>query len=108
MQLELMERLQILNSLLPQEGNAVKLRVITEAQGVLGLSSDELTEWDVKQDGDQVVWNQEKVVAKDIPISDAVRGIITEELSRLNDEDKLTMQQLSLWDKFVSPNGQAD
>ena len=106
MLLSIQERLQVLNGLLPQEGDFVTLRVVNEANNTIGLSSDELEKWGVVQEDGMVRWNTTAESEVDIPITDAARGLIAKELNRLNDEDKLTIQQLSLWDKFVSPNGQ--
>ena len=46
MELKVAERLMLLN-LLPQEGDIVTLRVVREAQQVIGLSEDELKELEI-------------------------------------------------------------
>jgi len=99
------ERLHLYD-MLPKEGNITMVRVISEAQAVLGLSSDELERWSVENEEGTVRWNGELDTTTDIELTTTARSIFAKELKRLDGEGKLSLIHLSLWDKFVSPNGQ--
>ena len=105
MELTIAERVYLYD-MLPSEGSVTTIRAISEAQATIGLSSDELEKWSVTNDGGKVRWDSACDTNTEIEVPSVISGIIAKELNRLNDEDKLTIGQLSLWDKFVSPNGE--
>jgi hypothetical protein len=108
--LKVAERLILLN-LLPQEGDIVTLRVVRDAQQVIGLSEEELAELNIhhpeKEDGTEdiarLIWKAEADVEKDIPIGPRATIIIIDKLTKLSEEKKLTVQQIGLYEKFVDP-----
>lgn len=102
MELKVAERLMLLN-ILPQEGDIVILRVVRDAQSAIGLTEEELAALELKQEEGRVVWKSEADVPKDITIGPRVVSIIVEKLTKLNEEKKLTLQQLALYEKFVEP-----
>ena len=99
-ELGLQERLLILN-ILPQKGNIVNLRVTKDIVKNVGLSDKEIQEWEVKvlPDG-KVSWNLDKVEAKEIIFGDTAKGIIKDELKKLNEKNELPMNYLELYEKF--------
>lgn len=102
MKLRVAERLMLLN-LLPQEGDITTLRVVRDAQSVIGLSEEELKALELKQEEGRVIWKAEVDVEKEIPIGPRATSIIVEKLVALNADKKLTLQQASLYEKFVEP-----
>ena len=102
MKFKVAERLMLLN-LLPQEGDIVTLRVVRDAQSVIGLSEIELTSLELKQEEGKVIWKAEADVEKDIPLGPRVTSIIVDKLTKLSEEKKLTIQQVGLYEKFVEP-----
>jgi len=105
MELTIAERVHLYD-MLPDEGNVTTIRAISEAQSTIGLSPEELEQWSVTNENGKVRWDSGCDTNTEIEVSSVITDIAIEELNRLNDEDKLTVGQLSLWDKFVSPNGQ--
>ena len=99
-ELRVAERLMLLN-LLPQEGDITLLRVIREAQTVIGLSEEELAELELKQEGERVFWKSEADVSKDIKIGPRILVLIEDKLKALSADNKLGIQQLALYEKFV-------
>ena len=99
-ELRVAERLMLLN-LLPQEGDIPLLRVIREAQTVIGLSEEELKVLELKQEGERVFWKSEADVVKDIKIGATATRLLQEKLESLNAADKLGLNQLALYEKFV-------
>ena len=100
MKLHIQERLLILN-ILPKEGSIVTVRLLKELIGSVGLSGEEIKKWKVQtKDNNQVVWDNTQTTEKDIHIGDSAKALIAEKLEILNKESKLTVEQLSLYDKF--------
>ena len=95
-----MERLTLL-SILPKEGNFVTLKVLRSLTSNLGLSESELKEFDVKQNDQQVTWNEKGNEEREIEIGEKATDIIVEALKKLDDEKKLTEQHFSVYEKFV-------
>ena len=100
MKLNVMERLTLL-SILPKEGNFVTLKVLRSLTSNLGLSESELKEFDVKQNDQQVTWNEKGNEEREIEIGEKATDIIVEALKKLDDEKKLTEQHFSVYEKFV-------
>ena len=131
MELTVLERFTALN-LLPEEGNIVKIRMRMKLIEKIGLSAEELTEYDVKpgptegtvqwrQDIPQekeideydlkpgeventVQWKMDIPQEKDIDLKGPEIAAIAENLVKLNKDEKLTPQHLTLYEKFVDEN----
>ena len=102
MQLTVIERLVALG-LLPAEGNIVKMRLRLKLIEKLGLTSEEISEYDLKP-GDvegTVQWRQDLPQEKEIDLKGPEIAAISENLEKLDKDEKLTPQHLSLYDKFV-------
>lgn len=73
----------------------------------LGFTDDEIKGWritnHVQSDGKAfVTWDSDFTkITKDIVIGDAVKGIITENLKILEEQKKLRLELLDLYEKFV-------
>ncbi len=94
------ERL-VLIGVLPAEGNMVTLRVITDLRDALTISEKEATEVGLVQDGQQITWKPGTDLEAQIEVTPAGKGLIVEQLKRLNDEQKLTANHMTLYEKFV-------
>ena len=100
MELSINERLLIL-SILPKEGNILTLRIVRDLAREVGFSEEELKDWEIKQEGNNVSWNSQKVVSKDIKIGDAAKKVISDEMKKLEKENKLQITYLDLFEKFT-------
>jgi len=87
--------------ILPKEGNILTLRVTRELTSKLGLSAQELDEWEVKEENGQIVWNEKGKIPKEIEFLDSELSIIRKELTKMDNENKLTMELLSIYDMFM-------
>ena len=106
MKLNVGERIALLN-VLPPQGNAVTLRIVNELQKELSFSEEEIKQLGIKNtvnpDGTTSIrWDiGMSDYQKDINIGEAAKGIITEQLKRLDAQNQLHITMLPLYEKFV-------
>jgi hypothetical protein len=100
MKLNLLERIMILN-VLPKESNFITLRIVKDLEKSLSFTEEEIKEYSIKQEGQNINWNIEGNVEKEIQIGEKATDIIVESLKKLNEQNKLTMQFFSTYDKFI-------
>jgi len=127
--LNVFERL-VLQSILPKEGDYVSLKLVRKLREALAFNEKEIAEIDFKnhwrcpkcqkvalsaeaikcQDcgiymipAGQVTWDEEKAkaVVKEVHMGDKMRGLCESTLKKLSDEQRLTEQHMSLYEKFV-------
>ena len=103
MKLNVQERLTLLE-VLPKEGNFATLRIIRRTQDRLGLADEEYKEFGVKQKGNQISWNEKGREERDIQIGESATDIIVGALDKLDSENKLTVQHLTVFEKFKEVN----
>lgn len=124
--LNIAERTKILG-LLPAEGNFATLRVVSGIKNVVGLSADELVEYEVKEHlqcqdcgailetaGDcpkcsgrnlalMMTWNNAGKEPVSIAFHVKAIELIAKALEKVNDEEKLTEDMMSVYEKFIGP-----
>ena len=101
MKLTVMERLMCLG-ILPEAGNFVTMRMRQELILKLGLTTEEITEYDVKQlEGGSVQWRQDLPQEKEIDVKPTEIVEIKKNLEKMDKDEKLTPQHISLYEKFV-------
>jgi len=100
MKLNILERFTILQ-ILPKEGNFVTLNIVRDLQKSLAPSEEEFKEFEIKQVGEQTTWNEKGIVDKEIKIGEKSTDIIIEALEKLDKENKLTPQHMSVYEKFI-------
>jgi len=101
--LNLFERLVIM-SLLPDTGNFATLKIITEANLMLGATDEEATIAGLKPNnvGGVVALNGWTAVPeKEFIFKETLLGIIKDALQKLNDTEELTMEHFRVWEKFM-------
>jgi transcriptional/translational regulatory protein YebC/TACO1 len=94
------ERLSIL-TILPQEGSFLTLRLIRELKNKLGLSADELKEFDVKQEDGSIRWNAKGLETKKITFKEKEVELIANELKEIDKKKQLKDIHFSIYEKFV-------
>ena len=103
--LNLFERLVIMG-LLPQTGNFATLKIVTEANLMLGATDEESVIAGLKPN-DQGGVIAEKgwtaVPEKEFTFKETLLGIIKAALQKLEDEEKLTMEHFRIYEKFMLP-----
>lgn len=101
MEFRVAERMMLLNLLRDAEGDVTMLRIVRDTQSKLGFSEEELEALDIRQDATQMRWKGKADQPVEIDLGRKATKLITEKLEQLNAEKKLTVPQLSLYDKFV-------
>jgi len=101
--LNLFERLVIMG-LLPQTGNFATLKIVTEANLMLGATDEESVIAGLKPN-DQGGVIAEKgwtaVPEKEFTFKETLLGLIRSALQKLEDEEKLTMEHFRVYEKFM-------
>lgn len=101
MKLTILERL-MLNSILPQEGNIVTLKIVQDLKRETAFSEEEIAEHEINPQEDRVEWNPESNdYVKDIPLGPQAMKTIVETIEELNSEEKLTADFITLYEKFM-------
>ena len=100
MELNVLERLLVLN-LLPKEGTFTNLKLLRVARENLSFTEEENKVLKFKQENDQIVWINDAVDAKEIELGEVVKELIVKELKKLDKEEKLKDEFLSLYSKFI-------
>ena len=100
MLLTVRERL-ILQSVLPQEGDFLTLRVLRKLQEDLSFTEEELAKYKFVQSEGMVTWDDKVEQGKEIEIGRKANDIIVLALSKLNEQKKLRMEHFDLYKRFV-------
>lgn len=100
MLLTVRERL-ILQSVLPQEGDFLTLKVLRKLQEDLSFTEEELAKYKFVQSESQVTWDDKVEQGKEIKIGKKANDIIVLALSKLNEQKKLRMEHYDLYVRFV-------
>ena len=100
MELSVLERLLLLELLRGQSGDIVTLRVVTDALKAVGFTEPEhkILAF-VNNDAGNVSWNP--LDPQKIELGEKAGELIAAGLKKLSDAEKLTLEHVSLWDKFV-------
>lgn len=104
MRLNIKERLLLLN-ILPKETNFITLKIVKNLQEALSFTEEEIKNFDLRNEefNGQVLtkWNAEIDTNTDITIGEKANEIITISLKKLDEEKKLTMDFIDLFEKFT-------
>jgi hypothetical protein len=100
MNLNVPERMVAL-SILPREGSYSTLKILNDLRLSLSFTEEEYKEFGIVNDEEkrQVSW--EKNVEIEIPIGEKATDIIVDALKRLNKEERLPENGISLYEKFI-------
>jgi hypothetical protein len=99
-ELKAKERITLLN-VLPVQGDILTLRLITEMRKDLSFSEREHIDLEIKSSGNAITWNSMKDTPKKILYGPIKLKLIQDELKKLNDEKKLTLDHVPLYDLFM-------
>lgn len=93
--------------LLPEKGNVITLKVIMEAHDALGFSAADHKKFGIKTEqvegGVQTTWDPKKDKPTEIKLSEPALEILREAIDKINGDEELTMQQLTLFEKLHVP-----
>jgi len=97
MKLNVMERILLLQAL-PAEGDLITLRIVRDLKNNLSFTEKEHKDFGITQIKDNTSWTNGGDA--DIQIGEKATDIIVESLTKLNKENKLTVDHISICDKF--------
>jgi hypothetical protein len=103
MNLSVLERIVVLK-VLPAEGDYATLKILTNLRMALSFTEEEIKAWDIRSDpsSNRTTWKVEGVA--DIPIGERATDIIVTALKKLDREKKLSVQDMSVYEKFIPDN----
>ena len=102
MRLNILERIIGINILSNyKEGNFITLKTIDNLRTKLLVSEKEVEKYELKTDGNKYTWNDKGSDPAEIDLSDGEQKILRDQLIKLNEENKLTPQHISLYEKIV-------
>ena len=101
-ELTLFERFVVM-TLLPVEGNYRTLKIVWDLRMELATTEEEdkLAGLEDLPGGGTDAEDWDAVEPKEIVFSDITEGLITDALKRLDEQEKLTQQHISVYEKFV-------
>ena len=102
MQLTVMERFRLLE-ILPGQGNFATLKIVHQLKMALAPSEQELKAFGITEDPARpgLLTVERPQAVADIPIGEKATDLIVATLKKLSKEEKLSLADLSLWEKFV-------
>ena len=102
MKLNMIERM-VIAGLLPKEGNFLTLRTVREHQMKLSPSEAELKKFGIRQDGDQIRFDNPEGLDKEVEVEfgELMANIIVKELEKLDKDEKLKPEQFTVYEKFI-------
>jgi hypothetical protein len=100
MKLNVFERVT-LAGILPSEGNFATLKILRVLKEDLSLTEEEFKEFEVVQEGNLLNWNAKGNEEREISIGEKATDIVVEALTKLDKENKLTMNLYSIYNKFL-------
>lgn len=100
MKLNIKERLVLL-AVLPAEGNFLTLKIVRKLRENLSFSEEELEQYKFKEDNSRLTWDETNQEPKDVVIGKEGKKIIKDALKKLDKEEKLKEDHVSVYEKFV-------
>jgi len=97
--LNVIERGTIL-SILPKEGNFITLRLIRDLASKVGLSAQEITDFEIVTTENRTTWNMKGAAPTELEFVESEVDIIKKQLKDLNEKQKLTSEMFTLYEKF--------
>jgi len=101
MKLTAIERIELLNKVLPKEGSFYNLKLIRQAKEALSFDDKENKELNFKTNNGFITWNPNIQIEKDVRIGGLVSSLIKDSLIKLSKDEKLPESCFSLYEKYV-------
>jgi len=100
MKFNVLERVMLMG-VLPQTFNFADYRILNELKTACSFSEKEMKELKMSQTGETVNWEVTNSPDKEIVVGKRATEIVVAALKKLDAEEKLTDQVISLYEKFV-------
>jgi hypothetical protein len=95
MKLNIIKRLNLAR-LFPKEGGILQQLLIRDIAKKIEFTQDEIKEIELKQSGNQITWNPEKDIEKEINFSESEINFLKDQVTLLDNEKKVTQDMLDL------------
>jgi len=90
----------ILLGVLPKEGDFTTLKILRQMKDDLSFSEEEHKILKIRQEGEMMFW-EEGLEDKEINFGEKATDIIVDAFKKLNDQKKLRIEHMELYEKFV-------
>ncbi len=100
MKLTLLERLT-LQKVLPKESNFTTLKVLNALKLALAPSEEEFKEFGIEVGEGKATWNEKGLEEREVEIGEKATDIIKESLIELDKNKRLSVDHISLYEKFI-------
>ena len=101
MELKVTDRI-LLRQLLPTQGNIITLKIIKDALDILDFTKEEMESLNFIQEGQNLKWAATADLPKEIALSSLAIDIIKKELRTLEEQQKLKLEQLNIYDLLMN------
>jgi hypothetical protein len=100
MNLSVLERLVVLK-VLPREGDYASLKILTNLRMSLSFTEDEIAAWEIVSfpETGRTMWKIDGEA--EIPIGEKATDMIVAALKKLNQEKKLAVEDMGVYEKFI-------
>lgn len=101
MKLTVLERIRLVN-ILPAEGDFRTMKTISQLRDRLLFNEDEVKRLKLVTEDQQVKWNPDADgEGSEIEVGELATEIIVGQLKKMDDEKKVTVDYLPLWERFI-------
>lgn len=83
------------------EGNYVTFKVLGELRNKVGFNSEEVKEFDIKQTGNNVTWNEKGNTPREFTLNEMEVNLVRDQLIAKDKANKLIQLYLSIYEMFV-------
>jgi len=87
-------------SILPKEGSFVTLKVIRSLMSRLGVTSQEIADYEIVEQDGQVRWNLEGTKPLDFEFDSVELELIRNQLMKMDRENRLNIEVVPIYEKF--------
>jgi hypothetical protein len=107
MKFSVVERIELTKLLpMPTEANAMTFKILFDFKAAISFTEEEYKEFGIEQKDNRITWTNSK--DKEILIGDKLKELLSEPLKKLNEQNKLSIYQYSLWIKLIEENNKID
>ena len=101
MELSVLERLLLINKVLPKHGRYVELILTREIARLVDFTEEDVKKFEMSDSGEGVTWNVEKDVPVKFEFTESQEDLVRKRLSQMDSEGTLDQDHVSLYRKFV-------
>ena len=102
MKLSIADRLVLLN-VLPRESNITTLKIVRQLKDDLSFSEEEHKKINFRNEGDKIAWDDSAIEPKEVNIGEKATDIIKASFKTLNEQKRLHIDFMDMYEKFVGP-----